>query len=382
MDDLAQDMRPVASITVGERHRKEMGDLQGLAESIRRLGLLQPLCITPLGELIAGERRLRAVKLLGWQEVPVRVVDLAGLVRGEMAENFTRKSFTPSEAVAVAEAAARCEEELAKARRVTAPHGYRDGPEEKVKTAEIIAAAAGMKKSTLAKARAVVLAAEEAPEVFGKLREDMDRTGRVDGPFKRLNVIRKAVAIRAETPPLPQFGPYRVIVADPPWPYEVRQDDPSHRAAFPYPTMSIDEICALGVPGIAHEDSILWLWTTNHHMPHAYRVAEGWGYRVVSILTWAKNKIGYGDWLRGQTEHCLMCVRGKPTVQVGAHSTLLVADVTAKHSEKPDAFYDLVEALCPAPRYAELFARRGRAKWDGHGDEMNPMDIEAPHEQA
>lgn len=370
MDDLAQDMRPVASISVGERHRKEMGDLQGLAESIRRLGLLQPLCITPSGELIAGERRLRAVKLLGWQEVPVRVVDLAGLVRGEMAENFTRKSFTPSEAVAVAEAAAKAEEDLAKARRVTAPHGYRDGPEEKVKTAEIVAAAAGMKKSTLAKARAVVLAAEEAPEVFGKLKEDMDRTGRVDGPFKRLNVIRKAVAIRAETPPLPAFGPYRVIVADPPWPYEVRQDDPSHRAAFPYPTMSIDEICALAVPGIAHEDSILWLWTTNHHMPHAYRVAEGWGYRVVSILTWAKNKIGYGDWLRGQTEHCLMCVRGKPTVQVGAHSTLLVADVTAKHSEKPDAFYSLVEALCPAPRYAELFARRGREKWDGHGDEV------------
>ena len=116
--------------------------------------------------------------------------------------------------------------------------------------------------------------------------------------------------------------------------------------------------------------SILWLWTTNHHMPHAYRVAEGWGFRVVTILTWAKNKIGYGDWLRGQTEHCLMCVRGKPVVEVGAHSTLLVADVSAKHSEKPDAFYDLVEALCPAPRYAELFARRGRDRWDGHGDEV------------
>lgn len=377
MDERAQDTRPVAAIQVGERHRKEMGDLQSLADSIRRLGLLQPVVITPSGELIAGERRLRAVKLLGWVTVPVRVVDLAGLVRGEMAENFTRKSFTPSEAVAVAEAAAKAEEELAKERRINAAYGYRDGPEEKVKTAEIIAAAAGMKKSTLAKARAVVLAAEEAPEVFGKLREDMDRTGRVDGPFKRLNVIRKAHAIRSETPPLPQFGPYRVIVADPPWPYEVRQDDPSHRAAFPYPTMSIEQICTMPVGDIAHEDSILWLWTTNHHMPHAYTVAEAWGFRVVTILTWAKNKIGYGDWLRGQTEHCLMCVRGRPTVQVGAHSTLLVADVTAKHSEKPDAFYDLVERLCPAPRYAELFARRGRAKWDGHGDEMQLTEVGA-----
>lgn len=371
MDDvIPQAERPVASILVGERHRKEMGDLSGLADSIKRLGLLQPVVITPEGELIAGERRLRAVKLLGWASVPVRVVDLAGLVRGEMAENFTRKSFTPSEAVAVAEAAAKAEEDLAKDRRINGAHGYRDGPEEKVKTAEIVAAAAGMKKSTLAKARAVVLAAEESPEVFGKLREDMDRTGRVDGPFKRLQVIRKAVAIRAETPPLPGLGPYRVIVADPPWPYEFRQDDPSHRAAFPYPTMSIEQIFDLDVPSIAADDAILWLWTTNYHMPFAYQAAERWGFRVATILTWAKNKFGYGDWLRGQTEHCLMCIKGSPTVEVGNCSTLLVADVPARHSQKPDAFYDLVERLCPAPRYAELFARRGREKWDGHGDEV------------
>jgi N6-adenosine-specific RNA methylase IME4 len=44
------------------------------------------------------------------------------------------------------------------------------------------------------------------------------------------------------------------------------------------------------------------------------------------------------------------------------------------HSEKPKEFYDLVERLCPAPRYADLFSRRRHSdKWDCHGDEAPPM---------
>jgi MT-A70 len=59
-----------------------------------------------------------------------------------------------------------------------------------------------------------------------------------------------------------------------------------------------------------------------------------------------------------RTEHCLMAVRGKPTVTLTNQTTVLHAPARA-HSQKPDAFYDMVEALCPAPRYAYLFARTG-----------------------
>lgn len=52
-------------------------------------------------------------------------------------------------------------------------------------------------------------AAEAEPEKFGKLVADMDRTGRVDGPYKRLRVMRQAEAIRKEPPPLPNRRPYR-----------------------------------------------------------------------------------------------------------------------------------------------------------------------------
>ena len=78
--------------------------------------------------------------------------------------------------------------------------------------------------------------------------------------------------------------------------------------------------------------------------------------------------MGTGSWLRGQTEHCVMAVRGKPTVTLTNQTTLLRGPVRS-HSEKPDEFYALVEKLCPAPRYAELFSRTPRENWDGHGDE-------------
>jgi hypothetical protein len=84
----------------------------------------------------------------------------------------------------------------------------------------------------------VVKAAEAEPEKFGKLLEDMDRTGRVNGVFKRLRVMKQAALIRAVPPPLPSNGPYAVIVADPPWPHEARKDDPSQRGKTPFPQMS------------------------------------------------------------------------------------------------------------------------------------------------
>jgi N6-adenosine-specific RNA methylase IME4 len=58
-------------------------------------------------------------------------------------------------------------------------------------------------------------------------------------------------------------------VVDPPWPYEKREDDPSHRGVLPYATESIEHIRLLDVAGLAHEDCILWLWSTNHHMREA-----------------------------------------------------------------------------------------------------------------
>jgi N6-adenosine-specific RNA methylase IME4 len=104
-------------------------------------------------------------------------------------------------------------------------------------------------------------------------------------------------------------------------------------------------------------------------MREAFQALDAWGFQQKTILTWAKDRMGMGDWLRGQTEHCLMAVRGKPIVTLTNQTTLLQGPVRA-HSQKPVEFYNFVEKLCPAPRYAELYSRyRHNERWDCHGDE-------------
>jgi ParB-like chromosome segregation protein Spo0J len=95
---------PIAEIVLGERHRRDMGDLQSLAGSMRELGLLQPIGITGDHRLVFGARRVKAAQMLGWTCILARVVDLPSIVAGEYAENEIRKDFTPSERVALVEA--------------------------------------------------------------------------------------------------------------------------------------------------------------------------------------------------------------------------------------------------------------------------------------
>ena len=65
--------RTVSSIQIGARHRHDLGDLDTLAASIQRYGLLQPITITPDGVLVCGARRLAAIRQLGWGTVRVWV---------------------------------------------------------------------------------------------------------------------------------------------------------------------------------------------------------------------------------------------------------------------------------------------------------------------
>jgi ParB-like chromosome segregation protein Spo0J len=48
----------IADIKVGKRHRRDLGDIAALAESIKAVGLLHPIVVQPDGKLIAGARRL------------------------------------------------------------------------------------------------------------------------------------------------------------------------------------------------------------------------------------------------------------------------------------------------------------------------------------
>ena len=367
-----------SSIRIGARHRRDLGDIDALAASIADIGLLHPIVIAPNGTLIAGQHRLAACQKLGWQKVPVTIVDLKKIIRGEYAENQFRKNLTLEEKADIADAVEPLERAAAKQRRGGDYRGKTGKfPELRGQSLDKVGKAIGMDRKTLEKARAVRDAAKAEPKKYRGLLDDMNRTGRVDGPYKRLKNTQQAAAIRAEPPPLPGGGPYRVATVDVPWPYEINDEDPSHRGAWPYPTMSMEQICALDVTSIMHQDdAILWMWATNFHMRVAFEVLAAWGFsNTPTILTWAKNRAGHGHWLRGQTEHCIMAVRGKPIITLTNQTTLLQAPVRG-HSVKPREFYNLVESLCPAPRYAGLFSRyRHNEKWDCHGNVSTPADF-------
>ncbi len=97
----------IQDIVVGDRFRKDKGDIDGLMKSIKELGLLQPIGITKDNVLVFGERRLTACYALGWSEIEARVVDVSSIIEGEFAENEVRKAFTPSERLAIADAVQR-----------------------------------------------------------------------------------------------------------------------------------------------------------------------------------------------------------------------------------------------------------------------------------
>lgn len=89
-------------ITIGPRHRKDLGDLKTLAQSIEAEGLLQPIGLTPDKELVFGKRRLLAVRdILGWDRIPALTVNVSSIAAGEYAENEIRKDFTLSERDAI-----------------------------------------------------------------------------------------------------------------------------------------------------------------------------------------------------------------------------------------------------------------------------------------
>ena len=98
----------IASIIVEGRFRKDMGDIEGLASSIKALGQIQPIVINKDRRLIAGGRRLAAMKLLGRETIAATVFDLDDIdaLQVERDENDQRKSPTKSEMVALAEAMA------------------------------------------------------------------------------------------------------------------------------------------------------------------------------------------------------------------------------------------------------------------------------------
>ena len=174
------------------------------------------------------------------------------------------------------------------------------------------------------------------------------------------------------------IGKYNVIYADPPWRYA--QKGLQGAAERHYPTMGIEELCALPVAELAAPDSVLFLWATFPQLPEALRLIKAWGFQYKSVgFVWLKkNKnadswfYGLGFWTRANAEVCLLGVSPgfKAGERVRSHSVRQIIEAPFQgHSKKPDEIRRrIVELLGDVPRI-ELFARQRADGWDAWGNE-------------
>jgi ParB family chromosome partitioning protein len=91
---------PIDKIIVKRRIRKNLGDIEALAASLRHYGQLSPVVISKKNILIAGGRRLQAAKLLGWRTIDAVISESSGelaLLELEVEENIQRRDFTMEE---------------------------------------------------------------------------------------------------------------------------------------------------------------------------------------------------------------------------------------------------------------------------------------------
>ena len=169
---------------------------------------------------------------------------------------------------------------------------------------------------------------------------------------------------------------FNIVYADPPWRYN--NNGGQGVAENHYPTMSIDEICALPVSDLTEKDCALFLWATFPMLPEALQVISAWGFQFKTVaFVWLKqNRVaktwffGMGYWTRSNAEICLFATRGKPKRQSKSIHQFIISP-KEQHSKKPDeARQRIVELMGDIPR-VELFARDYAAGWDVWGNEID-----------
>lgn len=166
----------------------------------------------------------------------------------------------------------------------------------------------------------------------------------------------------------------KTVVADPPWEprlgaaWQTRFTDKA-RPQAQYKTMTLDAIKALGVPPTVRHQAHLYLWCLNQHLDWGYDVARTWGFEPQQMLTWCKPGLGTGQF-QCNSEQILICRRGsRHGNPFGTTGGTWFTWPRGRHSEKPGAFYELVERCSPGP-YLEMFARHRRDGWEAWGDEV------------
>jgi N6-adenosine-specific RNA methylase IME4 len=190
---------------------------------------------------------------------------------------------------------------------------------------------------------------------------------------RRADRIERLLATTTQNAPLVSDRRYAVIYADPPWHFEVYNEESGieRAAGNHYPTMQLSEICALPVGSLATDAAVLFLWTTAPHLRESFDVLAAWGFVYKTNIVWAKDKIGLGYFVRNQHELLIVAARGgMPSPLPANRPPSVISASRREHSRKPDEAYELIERMYPELPKIELFARSAREGWTAWGNQV------------
>ena len=210
--------------------------------------------------------------------------------------------------------------------------------------------------------------AKKRPDLADKIRRGELKPAEGHRQMKKDEVSRKV----SELPP----DKFVVIYADPPWKYNDSQavkgdyGTGTGAANSHYPSMTLSELRALDVAGLAAPDAVLFLWATCPLLEDALAICSAWGFKYKAQFIWDKVKHNMGHYNSVRHELLLVCTRGSCTPQNVKLFDSVQSIERVQHSAKPEEFRGIIETLYPAGNKIELF-RRGEKPdgWEIWGNE-------------
>ncbi len=376
----------------------EGDEFLALVEDIRANGQREA-CWLWRGQLLDGRNRWRACDEVGVQpktrEFNEGETEALKLIESE---NLRRRHLTPTQGAFIADAMKEHYERAAKDRQRehggTAPGKSRETLTEKIREVssrhhgEAVEQAAKAYNTNSNYVREAEKIRSAAPDVAA-----LAKTGAVNIPQAKklasLDQETRAIAIekvkagtgaaeairetRAEQISkrgAPEVtGKYRVIYADPPWSYGNSMPPGTSVPTDYYPSMELDEICALPVKDMAEDNAVLFLWTTSPHLEESFRVINAWGFKYKSSFVWDKVKHNMGHYNSVRHEFLLVCVRGSCQPDVRKLFDSVVTEERTEHSKKPETFAGIIDTIYTNGARVELFSRRPRDGWKSWGFE-------------
>lgn len=365
---------------------------QELKADIAKNGVLEPIVFLD-GAVLDGRNRYMAARELGieYPRVEYEGDDPLGFV---ISHNLTRRHLTESQRAMVAA-------KLAKLPHGTNQHAQICAPSQNeaadmlnvsrrtVQTAkvvqdegapELIAAvesgtvsvSAAADIATLPKTEQAEVVARGEKEILAKAKEIRAEKAVV----RREERLDKIAEISKGNVDLATDVRYPIIYADPPWRYENPPMGGTNRSIENhYPTMTIEEICAMPVADLATDDAMLYLWATAPKLAECMQVIQAWGFEYRTNIVWDKEVIGMGYHARNQHEILLIAKRGSiPPPEAGKQPSSVHRERRAEHSSKPEFYYEMIEGAYPQLPKIELFCRSPREGWAVWGNQSEVAD--------